>query len=85
MLLIRPGTRSNPRLGFVLAKKKVRLAVTRNRLRRVVRESFRHNLHALPPVDIIFLAKPGAGDITNAQLRHALEKHWRKLKKTQFN
>jgi len=38
----------HPRLGLVVAKKNVRLAAQRNRLKRIVRESFRMQQSRLP-------------------------------------
>ncbi|OZI32200.1 ribonuclease P protein component [Bordetella genomosp. 10] len=41
------------RLGLVIAKRHAALAVTRNALKRVIREAFRHCRHALPPADYV--------------------------------
>lgn len=41
------------RLGVVVPKKGTRLAVRRNRVKRLVRESFRLHLSDLPSVDIV--------------------------------
>jgi ribonuclease P protein component len=58
------------------------LAVGRNRLRRLTRESFRLNRHKLGNLDIVVLAQQAAKDATNNDLLHSLEKHWDKLGKT---
>ncbi|GAB4350592.1 MAG: hypothetical protein Kow0073_05070 [Immundisolibacter sp.] len=42
-----------PRLGLVIPKRRVRLAVHRNRLKRWIRESFRHHQQRLPAADIV--------------------------------
>lgn len=65
------GTGSKPwaRLGIVVAKKNVKLAVARNRLKRIVRESFRlqqQSLHGLDIVVVIkknFIQEPNAANI----------------------
>jgi len=44
------------RLGFALSKKRVRHAVQRNRVKRVVRESFRRHRDILPALDIVVVA-----------------------------
>ena len=57
LMLVRGNTGENPRLGLVFAKKKVRLAVERNRLKRLVRTSFRLHQHELPAADVVFVAR----------------------------
>jgi len=42
-----------PRLGVVVSKRGNAKAVRRNRLKRILREQFRTNAHALPAVDIV--------------------------------
>lgn len=71
----------HPRLGLVMAKKHVRNASDRNRIKRIARETFRLRQHELPPVDAIVLARPGAGELDNAALTKLLAKLWRKLAK----
>ena len=56
-LLIGNQTGKQPRLGFAIAKKQVRRAVDRNRLKRLIRESFRQNQHDLPDVDIVIMVR----------------------------
>mgnify|MGYP001570984818 FL=1 len=46
-VLARPNDLEFPRLGLAISKKKARLAVTRNRLKRIIRESFRQRQHQL--------------------------------------
>ena len=56
-LLFRKYNMENARLGLVVSKKNVGQAVKRNRLKRVIRESFRQAAEIIPKVDIIVLAK----------------------------
>ena len=44
---------ANPRLGLVVAKKGIRLAVKRNQMKRTIREHFRKMADSLPPIDIV--------------------------------
>jgi ribonuclease P protein component len=67
---------NSPRLGSAVARKACGSAVGRNRLKRIIRESFRHARERLPKVDLVVIVKPGAGKIANPQLRDSLEKHW---------
>ncbi|MCX2830805.1 ribonuclease P protein component [Microbulbifer thermotolerans] len=69
----------HPRLGLVIAKKHVRNASDRNRIKRIARETFRLNQHNLPAVDAIVLARPGVAELDKAALAKLLNKLWRKL------
>lgn len=69
----------HPRLGLAIARKHVRRAVDRNRIKRQVRETFRTTQDAIGPLDVVVLARPGAQRLTAAELRTALETLWREL------
>jgi ribonuclease P protein component len=48
-----------PRLGIAVGRKVAPSAVSRNAVKRILRERFRRNRTALPPVDLVFsLKKP---------------------------
>jgi ribonuclease P protein component len=67
------------RIGFAIAKKKISLAVNRNRIRRLARESFRTQNNAFAGNDIIILAQPAAKLASNKELLNSLNKHWAKI------
>lgn len=69
------------RLGFVVAKRKVRRAHERNRIKRLARESFRLNQAQLPALDIILMAKSDALSLSNSELDQQLRHAWRALAK----
>jgi ribonuclease P protein component len=73
----RNNTCGFPRLGLSVAARVVGNAVRRNRIKRLVRESFRLHQHELPAVDIVVNARAGARDADNAAIYRSLEKHWR--------
>ncbi|MDQ8037504.1 MAG: ribonuclease P protein component [Pedobacter sp.] len=79
LLLIRPNGLDHPRLGLVIAKKKVRRSVDRNRLKRTVRESFRLHQAALPAADMIFMARNDLATIESDVLRAALVQGWKRV------
>jgi ribonuclease P protein component len=67
------------RLGLAVSKKNVRRAVDRNRIKRVIRESFRHNRQALEGLDIVVLGRRGMDKRTNRVLFDSLSKHWKTI------
>ncbi|MBO2563175.1 ribonuclease P protein component [Shewanella algae] len=83
-LLAVPNEMQHPRLGLTVAKRHVKRANQRNRIKRVIRDSFRLNQHDLPPLDIVVLVRGGVLDMDNEQLRKQVEKLWRKLSR-RFN
>ncbi len=69
-----------PRLGLAIAKKSIRQAVTRNIIKRTVRENFRLQQHLLINIDVVVLARRDASIASPGVLRKSLDKHWLKLK-----
>jgi len=78
-LLARFNNSNNPRLGITLAKKRVKYAHDRNRLKRVIRESFRLERHSFPNIDIVVVGKSGLDKMSNQELFFLLSKLWKKL------
>jgi ribonuclease P protein component len=78
-ILITPNTDERNRLGLAIAKKRVKLAVQRNRVKRQVRESFRLHQHELPHIDMVVMVKSGTDKLENTEIRKQLEKIWRKI------
>jgi ribonuclease P protein component len=66
------------RLGLSIAARSVGNAVSRNRLRRQIRESFRLQ-QGLPPVDIVIGARSAARAAPTRALREALERLWKQI------
>jgi ribonuclease P protein component len=81
-ILARKNTdNKHPRLGITIAKNRVRKAHDRNRLKRIIRESFRHHQHFLPNVDIIVIGKSNLDTLSNKEFNVLLNTLWKKLKK----
>lgn len=78
MLLGRMNTLGHPRLGLTIAKKNVKRAHERNRLKRLTRESFRLRQHELPSMDFVLIARKGVAELDNKAYREMLEKLWRR-------
>ena len=78
-LLVRNNNLTHPRLGLAISKKAVRRSVDRNRLKRLVRETFRNRLNQLPGVDIVVLAKPEAVNMRNHEITQILAQQWARI------
>lgn len=77
LILSRPSTTPCARLGLVIAKKNIRTAVARNRVKRHVREVFRHA--DLPAIDIVFLARRGLDQLDNPNLHQQIEQQLKRV------
>ena len=84
LILVRENKTQQARLGLAVAKKNIKLAVRRNRFKRIVRESFRQHKVQLAGLDIVVLARQAANKATSRQIRTVLEQQWQHLAK-QFN
>ncbi|HEX4870899.1 MAG TPA: ribonuclease P protein component [Nevskiaceae bacterium] len=69
-----------PRLGLAISKKAAARAHERNRIKRLIRESFRQNAATLPAVDLVLMARPPAQTADNEALRKDLDQLWRRLR-----
>lgn len=79
LLLAKPNSLAFSRIGLVVAKKSIRRAVARNRIKRVVRETFRQGKTVPVALDIVFLARRGL-DILPAQAQtEVLNQSWQRL------
>lgn len=78
-LLAIPNSEQHPRLGLTVAKRYVKRANQRNRIKRVIRDSFRLNQHDIPHLDIVVLVRNGVIEMENAEINKLIEKLWRKL------
>ncbi len=79
MVLARKNNSGCARLGLAIAKKQLKRAVGRNRVKRVIRESFRQHGKLLQGYDFIVLARRDTQQHNNDKLTASLERHWRKL------
>lgn len=79
-VLARRDGGARARLGMAVSRQVDRRAVGRNRLKRVIRESFRRRFagHG-PAVDFVVLPRAESATICNRQLSQSLEKHWARV------
>ncbi len=79
LLLARENDLQHPRLGLVIGKKSVKLSVERNRIKRQIRETFRHHQLELAGWDIVIIARKGLVDLDNPELAKQFAKLWKRL------
>jgi ribonuclease P protein component len=70
------------RLGMAISKKHCRKATARNRIKRVIRESFRHHQYQLSGLDIVVINQPAAALADNGTINASLERHWQRCATT---
>ena len=75
-ILARSNRELEARLGLSISKRYCPRAVTRNRLKRIARESFRISVKQLPNVDIIILYKCKSKEFSNKELFAVLSDAW---------
>lgn len=78
-LLYKPNSLSHARLGFAISKRFANQAVLRNKIRRILRESFRQQ-NQLPAYDIVILLNQVCDKQKISFVHQNIEKLWQKLK-----
>lgn len=78
-VLARPNGLDRSRLGLAISKKHAPRAVDRNRIKRIVRESFMHHQPFETAVDTVILNRSGSTTKSNHLFFESLEKHWQKI------
>ena len=77
-VLARQNQRSCSRLGMAVSKQVNRRATVRNRIKRIIRESFRQHKATLH-IDFVVLPRHEAATISNSQLFQSLDRHWARI------
>ena len=67
------------RLGLAVSKRVSKRAVERNRIKRLLRESFRRVRSQLPALDLVVMAREQAAGVPGPELLAELDALWRKL------
>ena len=80
-LLARENKLPYARLGLAISKKQLRRAVDRNRVKRLIRESFRSQQQQLVGLDIVVMVRTNVVTLSNALIYEMLNEHWKRLTK----
>lgn len=76
-------TPSLGRVGIIVAKRAIPLAVQRNKIKRLIREWFRHNPTLCKGWDYVVIVKAGSNSLTPQRFREQLSALWLRLIKSQ--
>lgn len=80
LALFKPNEKSYGRLGLVIGKRVANSAVTRNQIKRVIRESFRLNQDFFKGLDIIVIGRQQCDKLDKTQLREGIDRLWKKMR-----
>ena len=76
LVLARKNGMGCARLGLAISAKRIKSAVKRNKVKRLVRESFRQNRHRLKGLDIVVIAQQNTAPDNNVPLARSLAELW---------
>ena len=71
-----PNDQATGRLGVTVSKKVSKKAVQRNRIKRLIRETFRHHHSQLKNHDFVIIARGHAAKADNQTITETLAKMW---------
>lgn len=79
LVLLKPNQLSYPRLGIIVSKQHIRRAVDRNRVRRIIRESFRHQRDKLKGLDLIVMIRAQCAKFDSKTIRNDIDYLWQAI------
>lgn len=80
LFLVLGSDTPSSRLGIVVAKKNISKAVQRNRIKRIIRETFRANKFDLGTIDLVVLARKNLDLLSSKEIHAQLETLFKELK-----
>ena len=78
-LLVGNKQENRPRLGLAVSKKQVRRAVDRNRIKRLIRTSFRLQQKQLPDRAVVVMVRGKILRLSNREIFQRLHKLWNRV------
>ena len=81
-ILARENSLDHCRIGLAVSRRACPRATGRNRLKRLIRESFRthqQRIADVTPVDLVIMPRAAAAALGNDEVRHALGRLWAQL------
>lgn len=84
-ILYRSNQKNHARIGIIVGKRVANSAVARNRIRRIVRDSFRLNQEKLTGWDIVVIARQQCDTLSKDKIRKGIDDLWEKLIRSSQN
>lgn len=78
-VLARQSGQETARLGLAIPAKQIRRAVDRNRVKRLIRESFRRHQALLRGLDVVVIGRSDLAGKDSRRVFECLERHWRSI------
>jgi ribonuclease P protein component len=78
-VLARRSGLDGARLGLAIPRRRIRRAVARNRIKRLVRESFRRHQDLLSGLDVVVIGTSELASRNTHWVFACLENHWRQV------
>ena len=78
-VLALPNSLAYARLGTTVSIRNAGGAVPRNRIKRLIRESFRQHQEMLAGFDYVVMVRSGVSTLSNSVIFETLDKHWNRL------
>ena len=78
-VLARQSGQALARLGLAIPRKQIRKAVERNRIKRLIRESFRRHQDLLHGLDVVVIGRSDLVKKNSQWVFENLENHWRQV------
>ncbi|MDZ7841921.1 MAG: ribonuclease P protein component [Gammaproteobacteria bacterium] len=66
----------HPRLGLAVPKRAIKRSTDRSRVKRLIRESFRHNRDRLPAADIVVSVRTQPADLHDPAIHDEIRRIW---------
>lgn len=79
MILCRSNQKKHARIGIIVGKRVANSAVVRNRIKRIVRNSFRLNQKRLAGWDIVVIARQSCDTLSNEKIQKGINDLWERL------
>lgn len=81
MAFISANNQGHPRVGMAITKRKVPTAVSRNLVKRSIREQFRIQSNKLENKDIVFIVKKSIKGVDKKELKNQINNIFKKIEK----